>query len=220
MELRVRRARAGDVAAVAAAYVAATADEAVWAWVTAGSAEIVEAFRVEHAPRLIERAVAEDEVWIAGPGDAVWAVSLWHRVTSVQRYRTEAEESAAMAAAAPGVRPLARLATLTALVADHHPREFPHRYLQSIATVPEHRGTGAGGAVIADRLAAATAAGEPVFLEASTERSAALYARLGFTPTGAALALPEDGPVLRPMWFRPGTAAGATGVAGATVTNG
>ncbi|MBF6357207.1 GNAT family N-acetyltransferase [Nocardia higoensis] len=197
--MRVRRADAADVEAVGRAYAAGAQDEAVTAWVTEGYPDVAAAFRAEHAPKVIERAVREDEVWVAGPEQEVWSVSVWHHVTAVDRYEAEAREIAEMASTASRIRPMVRLAAVTALVARTHPREFPHRYLQSIVTVPQHRGRGAGAAILAARLSEAA---EPVYLEASTERSAALYERCGFVRTGGAFALPDGGPVLIPMWFR------------------
>ncbi|WP_245545765.1 GNAT family N-acetyltransferase [Nocardia higoensis] len=195
----MRRAGFDDVETVGRVYARSAQDEAVTAWVTDGYPDIAAAFRDEQAPELIERAVREDEVWIAGPGREVWSVSVWHHVTAIDRYEAEARENAKMAAAAPEIRPIVRLAAVTALVARTHPREFPHRYLQSIVTAPEYRSRGAGAAILAARL---PASGVPVYLEASTERSAALYERCGFVRSGAGLPLPDDGPVLVPMWFR------------------
>lgn len=91
---------------------------------------------------------------------------------------------------------------MTEALAAHHPEEFPHRYLQSIATVSRHRGSGAGGAILTHCLAAAARAGVPVYLEASTKRSATLYERCGFIRVGESIPLPEDGPTMLPMWFR------------------
>ncbi|MCP2278818.1 GNAT family N-acetyltransferase [Nocardia amikacinitolerans] len=202
MQPTVRRAGIQEMDAVAAAFARGSADEAVTAWVVADHPEVAEAFRSEHAPRLVERALREDEVWLAGTDDEIWAVSLWQKVTSADRVRAEAAEARAMAAAVPNVRPLERLVAVTALLAEHHPREFPHRYLQAIVTVPEHRGKGAGGAILADRIKAYSDASETAFLEASTERSSRLYARNGFVRTGVTHTLPDGGPTLIPMWFR------------------
>ncbi|MCD0446872.1 GNAT family N-acetyltransferase [Glycomyces sp. A-F 0318] len=83
-----------------------------------------------------------------------------------------------------------------------HPRDFPHLHLHSIATVPWLRGEGAGGALLAERLRLADEEGLPVYLEASTARSARLYERAGFAAAGAPIALPGGGPELVPMWRR------------------
>ncbi|MGW9556309.1 GNAT family N-acetyltransferase [Nocardiopsis sp. NPDC055551] len=71
----------------------------------------------------------------------------------------------------------------------------PHLYLSVVATLPVARGRGLGGAMLAHRLADARL---PAYLEASTERSRALYLRHGFEDTADAIRLP-DGPTLHPM---------------------
>lgn len=200
MELTVRQASEQDRDAVIEAFGVASVDEAVTAWVLAGYP--VDEFRPRYVPALIDRALRDDEIWLAGTDSEIWAVSVWQQVSSVERFEAEAVEARATADGAPDVRPLQRVATVTDLLAREHPREFPHRYLQVIVTVPEHRGKGAGGAIVTDRVKAASEAGVPAFLEASTERSARLYTRCGFARTGVTHTLPEGGPTLIPMWFR------------------
>ncbi|WP_433193536.1 GNAT family N-acetyltransferase [Nocardia sp. CA-107356] len=197
--LTVRRADNDLRDGVLAAYAAASVDEAVTAWILEGfpADMYVEGF----APAIIDRALSDDEVWIAGTDDEIWAVSLWQHVTSAARFEAEAEVMAERAAAMPEVSPLRRAAAAMSLLAREHPREFPHRYLQVIVTMPEHRGKGAGAALIGDRLKAASDEGVPAFLEASTARSARLYTRMGFVSDSTAHTLPEDGPTLLPMWF-------------------
>jgi ribosomal protein S18 acetylase RimI-like enzyme len=70
-----------------------------------------------------------------------------------------------------------------AAVAPHHPAT-DHWYLGVLATASAHQGRGLGPAVAAPGLAAAAAAGLPVFLETGVERNVALYERLGFVVTG------------------------------------
>lgn len=197
MGVEVRRATAGEAGPVTAAYAAASADEAVNAWVLAGGG-LPSALYERHLEEFTAAAIERGEVWAAFAGGEVWGVSVWLAVDSAERFEAEAEQLAA-AAAEHGSPALARAALVARMMADAHPREFPHLYLHSIATVPEHRGKGAGAALLADRTGAAEA---PVYLEASTERSARLYERLGFAREGEPLALPEGGPVLVPMWRR------------------
>lgn len=71
----------------------------------------------------------------------------------------------------------------------------PHLYLSVVATLSVARGRGLGGAMLAHRLADTRL---PAYLEASTERSRALYLRHGFEDTADAIRLP-DGPTLHPM---------------------
>ncbi|MEU7632658.1 GNAT family N-acetyltransferase [Nocardia sp. NPDC049220] len=201
MELTARRADARDRDALIEAFGVAGADEVVTAWVLADQPDTD--IRTAFVPGLVDRALRDDEIWVAGPGEDIWSVSIWQSVTSVERFAEEAAEARTLAGQAPDVRPLRRMATVTDLLARAHPREFPHQYLQVIVTVPEHRGKGAGAVILSDRLRAAAAAAVPAFLEASTERSARLYARSGFVRAGTAHLLPDDGPTLIPMWFRP-----------------
>lgn len=198
--LTVRRATEADRDPVIEAF-GKCSDEAVTAWVLEGHP--IEPFIDQHVPMIIDRGLKEDEIWIAGSGDDIWAVSIWQHVTSPERFLADAEEARAMRQQAPDLSIARRLETLTALLAEEHPREFLHRYLQVIVTVPEHRGKGAGAAIIGDRLTVYSAEQMPAFLEASTERSSRLYKRCGFEATGTTHPLPENGPTLIPMWFRP-----------------
>ncbi|MGY2027545.1 GNAT family N-acetyltransferase [Nocardia gipuzkoensis] len=201
MEITTRQAGAEDRDALIEAFGIASADEVVTAWVLEGQPE--GGLRTAFVPGLVDRALRDDEIWVAGEGAEIWSMSIWQHVTSVERFAAEAAETRTMAQQAPDVRVLQRLRIVTDLLAREHPREFPHRYLQVIVTVPEHRGKGAGAVILADRLKAASEAGVPAFLEASTERSARLYRRCGFAATGTTHTLPENGPTLIPMWFRP-----------------
>lgn len=76
-----------------------------------------------------------------------------------------------------------------------------HLYLSSMATLPHHRGHGAGGAMIDAGIAAAKSQSLPMYLEASTPGSRRLYERCGFRTSGAPVSLPDRGPTLHPMWL-------------------
>jgi GNAT superfamily N-acetyltransferase len=198
--LTVRREDGGRRDALIEAFAEASADETATVWVLEGHS--VEQYLSGYIPAMIDDALRADQVWTAGTDDEVWAVSVWQHVTSATRFKTEAVQARERADAMPDLRPLQRVATLTELLAREHPREFPHHYLQVIVTVPRHRGKGAGAAILGDRLKAASDAGVPAFLEASTERSARLYTRNGFVRDSVTHTLPEGGPTLIPMWFR------------------
>ncbi|MBF6330238.1 GNAT family N-acetyltransferase [Nocardia transvalensis] len=200
-KLRVRRAGLDEAENVARVLAAASVDEVVLAWVMDGHPEIAEQYRAQYAPELVGQALRDDEVWVAGEGDDIWAVSLWQTVTSLDRAQEEAARARELYSTAP-LPPFRRLSAVTAAIADRHPTEFPHRYLQLIVTLPQHRGQGAGHAIVSDRVKAAADAGQPAYLEASTERSARLYQRCGFARIGDPIPLPENGPTLLPMWFR------------------
>jgi hypothetical protein len=68
------------------------------------------------------------------------------------------------------------------------------------------QGGGLGAAPIRPTLGRADSAGVPTYIEASSERSAALYERLGFVHLDV-LEPPECGP---PLWLMRGPAAGST----------
>ncbi|GAA5058493.1 GNAT family N-acetyltransferase [Nocardia callitridis] len=200
--MTVRRAGSEDRAAVVAAFEVANLDEAVTAWVLEDRSENIY-LDSSYAQDRVDTALREDEVWVAGVGQEIWAISVWQYLTSLRRLEVEVAKARRWAEAAPNSRPLRRIAEASDVLLRTHPREFPHNYLEVIVTVPEHRGQGAGGAVLADRLAASSAQGVPAYLEASTERSARLYTSRGFVRTGTTHPLPDNGPTLIPMWFRP-----------------
>jgi ribosomal protein S18 acetylase RimI-like enzyme len=81
-----------------------------------------------------------------------------------------------------------------------HPHE-PHWYLQFLATDPPLQNRGIGAALLADVLAAADAAGQAAYTEATSLRNRALYERHGFVFTRE-IPLP-DGPSLYAMWRDP-----------------
>ena len=94
---------------------------------------------------------------------------------------------------------LARLRTFLALTEERHPVGQAHLYLAFLGVVPGAQGRGLGGALLRERLARADADGVPAYLEASSQRSLALYERHGFRARGEPIALPA-GPRLWPMW--------------------
>ena len=79
----------------------------------------------------------------------------------------------------------------------------PHWYLYLVAVDPEQQGRGVGSALLAAGLARADAEALPAYLEATSERNSALYARVGFEAAGV-LRYPLGGPPLYPM-LRPPT---------------
>jgi GNAT superfamily N-acetyltransferase len=85
-----------------------------------------------------------------------------------------------------------------------HP-EAPHWYLPWIAVRPEAQGKGIGGALLRHGLARADREGMPAYLEATSARNAALYARHEFAVVGVVEA--PGYPRILPMW-RPARNAG------------
>ncbi|NUT47384.1 MAG: GNAT family N-acetyltransferase [Saccharothrix sp.] len=179
----VRTASVDDLDRLAPAYAAACADEAVTAWASAGH-DFTDLFRDWLAATL-----RDHEVVIAERRGAIVGVSTWMTLDSAEPLRRQAEALAEQARANPALH---RMAAATALP---HPDE-PHLYLASMAVVPAYRGLGVGSTILRHRLADTRL---PAYLEASTPRAAALYARHGFTPSGEPIPLPDQGPLLRPM---------------------
>ena len=80
----------------------------------------------------------------------------------------------------------------------------PHWYLSVIGVHPAGRGQGVGSALLQSRLSTVdrTLPTAPAYLEASTQRNAALYARYGFGSTGTVAGFPP--PVTPVAMWRPG----------------
>lgn len=74
---------------------------------------------------------------------------------------------------------VSRAARLLGAMEWRHPRE-PHYYFANIGVAPEMQGGGIGSALMRPTLERCDASGLPAYLEASSERNAALYERLGF----------------------------------------
>lgn len=74
---------------------------------------------------------------------------------------------------------LPRAALLLQRVELRHVRK-PHHYFPAIGVAPERQGRGLGSKLMAPTLARCDEQALPAYLEASTERNAALYERLGF----------------------------------------
>ena len=82
-------------------------------------------------------------------------------------------------------------------MAERHLRE-PHFYVRTVGVRTALQGQGVGSALMQPTLEKADSAGLPAYIEASSERSAALYERLGFLHMGV-FQLPEGGPPVWPM---------------------
>lgn len=84
-----------------------------------------------------------------------------------------------------GVR-LGRAARLGAAMEWRHAREVrqAHYYVRDVGVLPKMQGKGLGSALMRPTLERCDREGLPAYLEASSERSAALYERLGFRHTG------------------------------------
>jgi GNAT superfamily N-acetyltransferase len=88
---------------------------------------------------------------------------------------------------------------------ERHLRE-PHFYVRTVGVRTALQGQGVGSALMRPTLEKADSAGLATYIEASSERSAALYERLGFVPMDV-LELPEGGP---PVWLMRRPSAGTS----------
>lgn len=193
--LGVRKADPNEIRAVGASLASAFFDDPVigWAWpVWERRAMILADFFELMASGSLEY----EEVYTV---DGCGAAALWVPPEGLES--SESEETAFFGAVEgvthecfPAVR------TLFGVLDERHPRE-PHYYLPVVGTRPELRGRGVGTALLAPVLERCDREGMPAYLEATSERNAALYARLGFRGAGR-IRLP-DGPELRPMWREP-----------------
>ncbi len=78
---------------------------------------------------------------------------------------------------------VSRAARMGATIEWRHVRG-PHYYVRDIGVLPDTQGQGLGSALLRPTLERCDREGLPAYLEASNERSAALYERLGFKLTG------------------------------------
>jgi GNAT superfamily N-acetyltransferase len=97
----------------------------------------------------------------------------------------------------------ARFTAFDTLLEAHHPTGAAHHHLAVLAVRPDAQGQRIGTALLRAHHATLDQAGIPAYLEASSERSRAWYARHGYTSHGEPFHLPEGGPPMWPLW-RPG----------------
>lgn len=193
--MTARTARIDEAEEVTRLCLAAFADEAVTAWVIPDPAA-----RREHLRHMVraslEGAIEAGSLVLAIASDgAPVAASFW--MPRAARSGLPAPSNSVVA----DDDPAGRFAAVEAATHARRP-DTEHLYLSSMATLPSHRGQGAGGAMLTEGIGRARAAGLPVYLEASTSDNRRLYERTGFRALGGPLRLPDGGPTLQPMWRR------------------
>lgn len=188
-----RPATSAELDTVAELCLAAFADEEVIAWVipdpTARTSQLRAMFSasleaVVNAGALL-LAIADD-------GEPV-AASIWVPREGVPKGSRPASPPPA------GDESSRRRAAVEAATEARRP-ESAHLHLSSMATLPHHRGRGAGSAMIAAGLRKAQEHELPVYLEASNVNNRRLYERFGLRDHGGPIELPDGGPTLQPMW--------------------
>ncbi|MFI5760243.1 GNAT family N-acetyltransferase [Streptomyces sp. NPDC051563] len=147
----------------------------------------------------VDVALAEGRIDYAADGSAA---ALWLRIPAAdpEAEPVEDEIPARMRAVADPDNERCELVGL--LTGEVHPTAEEHEYLLMIAVAPGRQGEGLGTELIRPVLERCDREGVPAYLEASSERSKALYERLGWQFTGEAVRLP-DGPLMWPMWRKP-----------------
>jgi GNAT superfamily N-acetyltransferase len=191
-EVDVRRAGPADVDAAVATLHAAFRHDLISSWIFPEDGER-ELLHPGFMRMFVELAMAAGEVYLAGDGDGV---AVWFPVSPDDHGDPEFVEQVA-AHCGPGHAP--RFRALDESMSKYHPADEPHLYLNFLAVRPQRQGQGVGTALLRDRFVHLDAEGLPSYLEASSARSAALYAREGFKHS-TTFALPYDGPTLYPMW--------------------
>ena len=196
----VRMAAADELLSVAAALADAFADDPVFAFLRPG--------RVRRRARLRTMLTVEMQQYVLPNGGTVWTTSGYDGgVAELPPGSWEMPKSATGREAlkwlwAFGMR-LPRAMRVQRAMAERHLRE-PHFYVRTVGVRTALQGKGVGSALMQPTLERADSAGLPTYIEASSERSAALYERLGFLHMGV-FELPEGGPPVWPM-RRPPTA--------------
>lgn len=193
--MEARAATPADVAALAQALAAAFEDDPIFGWLLRDERRrhdrLLRFFTLEIGDIVLPSGTA----WISPqrsgaclelpPGG--WRMPL----------RTQALHAPGFAAVFGRSLPRA-LATITKMER-RHLRE-PHVYVPYVGVAPEAQGAGLGTALLGKTVEGADAQELPTYLEATSERNAALYARLGFEHLGAftVLGSPPLWPMRRP----------------------
>ena len=190
--IEIRTAAADAVPMVAAALADAFVDDPLFTWLLPGS--------LRPQARLRTMFAAEIEQYVM-PNGTVWTTSGYDgAVTELPPGAAEMRKSFTGREAVKWVRAFGRRLALAGRVQrameERHPRE-PHFYARTVGVRTALQGQGMGSALMRPTLERADSAGLATYIEASSERSAALYERLGFVHMDV-LELPEDGP---PVWL-------------------
>ncbi|WP_406104099.1 GNAT family N-acetyltransferase [Streptomyces sp. NBC_01003] len=199
MGVAIRRATEGDRADLVRLLDEAFMDDPVSGWVFPGLAHR----RRRHAGLMaafIDISLSEGYVDMTEDGAAA---ALWLSVPAQPDGSAEGEDDDGPAQLRAAVDPdNERVEEIGRLTAGAHPGDRAHEYLWMIAVDPARQGQGLGTALTQPVLDRCDREGVAAYLEASSDRSRALYERLGFTCTGSGIALP-DGPTMWPMWRDP-----------------
>ncbi len=189
----VRPAAAGDVPRLAKALADAFTSDPLYAWMLPGTLRANPRLRAMFTAEIEQYGLPQGTVWTTvGCDGAVIALppGAWEMPTAITLTQ------ALLWAQALGTR-LLLAGRVQRAMEERHIRE-PHFYVRIIGVRTALQGRGLGSALMQPTLQRADSAGLPTYIEASTQRSAALYEQLGFRHLDV-LELPEGGPPLWPM---------------------
>ncbi|HEY3729120.1 MAG TPA: GNAT family N-acetyltransferase [Solirubrobacteraceae bacterium] len=200
--IEVRPAVIDAVPKVAAALADAFINDPVYTWLLLGGLRLQARLRTVFS--------VEMEQYVVPNGGTVWTTSGCDgAVAELPPGAWEMPLSFTGKEALKWMRAFGRRLALAAKVhhamEERHLRE-PHFYVRTVGVRTALQGHGVGSALMQPTLQRADSAGLPTYIEASSERSAALYERLGFVHTDV-LDLPEGGP---PVWRMRRPPAGAS----------
>jgi GNAT superfamily N-acetyltransferase len=195
----VRRAEPTDAPALAAVLATAFMDDPVSRWIFPDDAER-ERVHPDFFRVFVDLVLATGQAYTTEDGSGV---TLWLDVdVDAAAEEEDREEFVELFHRVCGPAAAKRFLLLDELMTANHPHHESHHYLPFIGVVPQRQGRGVGRTLLGSRLPELDRAGRPAYLEASSPRNAALYARLGFQHLAAPIELP-DGPSLYPMWRPP-----------------
>jgi GNAT superfamily N-acetyltransferase len=191
----VREAVPVDVAPLARALAAAFEDDPVFGWLLRDERRRYDKLRRFFTLEVEDVILPSGTAWMS-PGRSGACLEL-----PPGRWRLPLRTQALQAphfAAVFGLSLPRALITITKMERKHL-RE-PHFYVPYVGVAPESQGAGLGTRLLGRTLERADADGMPTYLEATSERNAALYERLGFQHLGAftVLGSPPLWPMRRP----------------------
>jgi GNAT superfamily N-acetyltransferase len=189
--MEVQQATSGDVPRLAEALADAFINDPVYTWMLPGKLRLRSRLRMMFTAELEQYGLPQGTVWTTDGREGA-VVELppggW------EMPQTITGRQALIWIRALGSR-LALASRVQRAMAQRHLQE-PHVYVRLVGVQTSRQGQGLGSALMGPALQRADSAGLPAYIEASTERSAALYARLGFVHLDV-LDLPDGGP---PIW--------------------
>lgn len=193
----IRLAVPGDATTIGRVFALGFEDDPVLSWVLRDPGR-VDKLTAMFTFLLAEELIPPGSTWTTGD-----AAAAWRPPGPAERDDDHLDRFLAAMSSAPTTDDdFGRLAAMGEATESAHPTE-PHWYLGVVATVPERRSQGLGGALLAASLQVVDASHLPAYLESSNPRNLSLYERHGFEVTGRIDVDPTDDVFMTPMWRPP-----------------